>query len=282
LRADLNRRPELTVLTAAEWWDCALLSVVFLPTVYATADREYSRAAGRKNCFLIRTFCSHKASTPRGSEAKNQPRPLLTRILRPSRPHQAHRFSTRFGRFSEEASRPTFSGPCALQCSVLLPHLLPRWVTRVLLSCAPTAHVAWRQSHADCSEGFYGRELVANIRTAPLKSAAERTQMLALLNRFNQEDRSTMPPRSCGLPLSRRSWRAQTAQRLPPPHAQTCSMSSPTYMLCSHALPRPRLLRPWRRRLPPERCLRKTAVTRKLAFYAVHAARVPAPVCGQC
>jgi hypothetical protein len=56
------------------------------------------------------------------------------------------------------------------------------------------AHVVWRQSHADCSESFYRRELETDVRTVLSKSSAERTQMLALLKRVEEGDRATDAP----------------------------------------------------------------------------------------
>ncbi|KAJ6591142.1 hypothetical protein DFH09DRAFT_1273806 [Mycena vulgaris] len=42
-------------------------------------------------------------------------------------------------------------------------------------------------AHAQCSEGFYKKEVEADIRVAPGKSAAERRRMMELLRRFEEE-----------------------------------------------------------------------------------------------
>ncbi|KAK7687637.1 hypothetical protein QCA50_008852 [Cerrena zonata] len=42
-------------------------------------------------------------------------------------------------------------------------------------------------THANCSEGFYKKELEADIRTTPSKSAEERKQMMELLKRFEDD-----------------------------------------------------------------------------------------------
>lgn len=43
------------------------------------------------------------------------------------------------------------------------------------------------KAHSDCSETFYRREIETDIKSAPLKSAAERDKMLALLRKFEED-----------------------------------------------------------------------------------------------
>lgn len=44
-----------------------------------------------------------------------------------------------------------------------------------------------RQSHSQCSETFYRKEVESDIRTEPSKTAQERMRMMELLKRFEEE-----------------------------------------------------------------------------------------------
>lgn len=43
------------------------------------------------------------------------------------------------------------------------------------------------QSHADCSEAFYRKEVESDIRAEPSKTAEERKRMMDLLKRFEED-----------------------------------------------------------------------------------------------
>ena len=48
-------------------------------------------------------------------------------------------------------------------------------------------YILFLQSHAQCSETFYRREIECDIHTQPSKSTAERLKMMDLLKRFEEE-----------------------------------------------------------------------------------------------